>query len=231
MLLPVKHLAIVCVFALGTACQLQADLVVTDISGVTHEADGYSTFSTTSNDMVGMRVDVFFANGTSDTARWTASGISRSNWSMSQGPGSTFSNPFSLTNNSSSAMTRFVMHGEGSSTIFDRSVSPSTSGTANGRDLQEFTFLRFFQDIQVTYFDEVQTVGSTAVGDIFAGMEVSFTDGIAQSGGQFEFRTDTDTTVNFVRTTIPEPTTAVQMMLAFAALSFHRRKRARRDSC
>jgi hypothetical protein len=175
--------------------------------------------------MIGLEIMVYFADGSSDLGIWTASGISQNNWSISQGVGqSTFSFPFDMRNNSNSAMTRFTMHGAGSSTIFDRSVSPGTSGTANGRDLVEFTSLRFSQDIAVTYFDQIQTVGSTPQDDIFAGMDVSFSAGIASNGGLFRFRTDTDNTVNAVRSTIPEASSVVQFGLLMSAFLFRRRR-------
>lgn len=203
-----------------------ASLVVGGFAGQLHVADGYSNFNTTVDSMIGLRVDVYFQGGTSDSALWTASGISQADWSMTQGPGTTFTNPFTITNNSNRRMTRFVMHGAGSSTIFDRSVSPSTAGTANGRDVQEFTSLRFSQDITANYFDEVKTTGSSgAVGDIFAGLDISFSRGINRFGGQFVFRTDTDITVGLVRAAVPEPTTIVQLTIGLACFSLRRRRR------
>jgi hypothetical protein len=196
---------------------------------VTHEADGYATFATTSAEMVGLEIMVYFADGSSDLGIWTPTGIAQNNWSISQGTNqSTFSFPFDMRNNTGLAMTRFTMHGAGSSTIFDRNILPGTSGTANGRDLQEFTSLRFSQDITVNYFDEVQTVGSTPQGDIFAGMDVAFSAGISGSGGLFRFRTDTDTVVNQVRSTIPEPTSILQFGILVAAMFSRRRRRPSR---
>ena len=209
------------------AQSLMGSLVISSTPGTTHEADGYSTFATTSADMVGLEIMVYFENGRTDLGIWTATGINQNNWSINQGTNqSTFSFPFSLSNNTGSNITRFTFRGAGSSTIFDRtSPAPGTAGSANGRDLQEFTVLRFSQDIEAVYFDQVQTFGSTPQGDLFAGLDVSFSSGISGNNGLFQFRTDTDTTINFVRTAVPEPSSALQFGIALTALLLRRRRR------
>ena len=220
------HLAIA-MLAIGgvTSQSVRAELVISSTAGTTYQAEAYATFATTSAEMVGMEVTVEFQNGQVDSQLWTATGINGNGWTMTHDSGSTFDNPFTLTNRSRSRVVRFTMHGAGSSTIFDRSVADSTPGTANGRDLQEYSTQRYFQDIEVTYFDQVQTIGSTPVGDIYAGMDVVFERGLSRNRS-FIFRTDTDTTLNSISASVPEPTTAVTFAVAILTLGVRRRRRA-----
>ena len=180
-----------CCIALLPAQSLFGSLVISSTPGVTHEADGFSTIATTSAELVGLEIMVYFADGSSDLGIWTANGITQNNWSVTQGTNqSTFTFPFSVTNNTGVNLTRFSFHGAGSTTIFDRSILPGTAGTARGRDVEEFTTLRFSQDIEAVYFDQVQVVGSTPQGDLFAGLDISFSSGISGNNGLFQFRTD-----------------------------------------
>jgi uncharacterized protein YfiM (DUF2279 family) len=202
---------------------LCAELIIGSTAGPTYFAEDYSTFATTSADMVGMQVTVEFRNGSTDTRLWTANGITGDGWTMTHQSGSTFDSPFTLTNERGNRLIRFTMHGMNSSTIFDRSVAQSTAGTANGRDLQEYSDERFFQDIDVTYFDQVQTIGAPApVGDIFAGMEVAFERGLRRNRS-FVFRTDTDTTLNSI-SAVPEPTTSITFAIAILGFCVRRRR-------
>jgi len=208
--------------------EARASLIIMSTPGTTYEADAYASFTTTSATMVGMQVTVNFNNNTSDTGIWTATGISQNGWSMTQGPGSTFTDPFTLTNSTRRRIRSFTMHGAGSTTIFDRGVLQSTAGTAAGRDLEEFTNLSQNQDVTVNYFDNVQTTGATPVGDIFAGMEVVFQRGINRRGGQFVFRTDTDNTVNLLEPlSVPETATAIRSSILFLGIILIRRRRIR----
>ena len=179
-------------------------------------------------DMVGLSVTVEFADGSTDAQLWTPTGISTSAWTMTQGPGSTFSNPFILTNSSGQDIVGFTMHGAGSTTLFDRASNPSTAGTANGRDFRENSSFWTTQDIFVNYFDEIRVGTAAPVGDIFAGLEVSFQVGFLSGGADFEFVTDTDTATSIliaVPSAVPEPGS---LALAFALgglVSIARRRR------
>jgi len=157
------------------------------------------------------------------------SGVFQNDWSISIGPGlSTFSFPLSLSNDTGRDITRFSLHGAGSNTFFDRDVAPSTAGTGRGRDVQEFfTTLQFSQDIDAVFFDQIQIAGSTPQGDIFAGVDISFSEGISGDNGLFQFRVDTDTSVDLVLSTIPEPTSAIQFGIAIGVLAFGRRRRSK----
>lgn len=216
-----------CCLAILPAQSLLGSLVISSTPGTTHEIAGLTGFGTTSADMVGLEIMVFFEDGSTDVGIWTTTGVSQNNWSIDQGTNqSTFSFPFSLNNNTGLDITRFTLHGSGSSTFFDRSSpAPGTAGSANGRDLQEFTALRFAQDIDAVYFDQVRIAGSTPQGDVFAGLDVSFSDGISGNNGLFQFRTDTDTSIGLVLSTIPEPSSAIQFGIALTALMLRRRRR------
>ena len=214
------------------AQSLLGSLVVSSTPGITHEVAGFTGFGTTSADMVGLKIMVFFEDGSTDAGIWTSTGVNQNNWSVSQGVGqSTFNFPFTLTNNTGLDINRFTLDGVGSQTFFDRSApAPGTNGSANGRDLQEFTSLRFSQDIDAVYFNQIRVIGSTPQGDLFAGLDVSFSgglldDGISGTGGSFIFRTDTDTSLGLVTSTIPEPSSAIQFGFALTALLLRRRRR------
>ncbi|MEM9942585.1 MAG: hypothetical protein AAF939_13560 [Planctomycetota bacterium] len=197
--------------------------------GDLYEADGYTSFTTSSGQMVGLQVRVVFDNGISETVSWSTNGINQSDWSVTQGPGSTFSNPFVVRNlQSSFAITTLEFHGGGTTTLFDRGVFPSTSGTANGRDFIELSNIRQNQDIEVTYFDEIRTAGSSAVGDIFAGMRINFSSGLTQADGALRFVSDTDTSINLIRLVTrrnPEPGAAVFFCAACSVLVSRRKRR------
>ena len=223
----VLRLLFACCIVLMHAQSLMGSLVNSSTPGVRHEIDGVVSSFTTSADMVGLEIMVYFANGSTDVGIWTGNGVNQNNWSFTLPPNSTsFSNPFSLTNNTGSAITRFALHGADSDTFFDRDITPDTPGTFRGRDVIEFTSLQFSQDIDAVFFDEISVAGANPQADIFAGLDVSFSDGIAANGGVFQFVVDTDTSLNLVTSTIPEPTSAIQFGIALTLLMSRRRRRA-----
>ena len=206
---------------------LLGSLAVSSTPGETHEVAGFTGFATTSAEMVGLQILVYFENGSTDLGIWTPTGINQNGWSVTQGTNqSTFAFPFTLSNNTSSDITRFTLNGSGSTTFFDRSApAPGTAGSANGRDLLEVTNLSDSQDISAVYFNEVQVIGSTPQGDLFTGIDVSFSGGVSGNNGQFAFVADTDTSFGFVTSTIPEPSSAIQFGIAMTVLLMRRRRR------
>ena len=206
---------------------LLGSLAVSSTPGETHEVAGFTGFATTSADMVGLQILVYFENGSTDLGIWTATGINQNGWSVTQGTNqSTFNFPFTLSNNTRSDITRFTLNGSGSTTFFDRSApAPGTAGSANGRDFNEDTNLSNRQDISAVYFNEVQVIGSTPQGDLFTGIDVSFSEGISGNNGRFAFIADTDTSLGFVMSTIPEPSSAIQFGIAMTVLLMRRRRR------
>ena len=219
-------LACFCVALLPTQAVL-GSLVVSSRPGITHEIAGLTGFATTSADMVGLEVTVFFENGSTDVGIWTPTGVNQNNWSINQGTNqSTFNFPFSLSNNTGLDIDRLTLNGSGTTTFFDRSApAPGTDGSANGRDLIEFTTLNFSQDIDAVYFDQVQLTGSTPQGDLFAGLDISFSEGVSGNAGLFSFVTDTDNSFGIVTSTIPEPSSAIQFGIALTLLMLRRRRR------
>ena len=173
--------------------------------------------------MVGLNVTVTFADNSTETLVWTATGIVGNGWSLTHGPGSSFSDPFVLVNSSGLAINALVLHGGGSTTLFDRAATVSTDGTANGRDLLENSSFSLSQDIQVTYFDQIQVTGSTPVGDIFAGLQIEFSDGFASNSGDFSFVADTDTATSLL-VAVPEPQMAWGLLVALGTVIRIRRR-------
>lgn len=219
------RLLFACCIVLLSTQTLMGSLVNSSTPGVRHEIDGVATTFTTSADMVGLEILVYFEDGSTDLGIWTSTGVSQNNWSFSLAPNqTTFSFPVTVDNNTGLDITRFTLHGAGTSTFFDRDVTPDTPGTFRGRDVQEFTSLQFSQDIDAVFFDEIEIVGSSPQPDIFAGLDIFFSDGIAANGGQFQFRVDTDTSLNLVRSTVPEPTSAIQFGIALTLLMSRRRR-------
>ncbi len=220
------RLPLACCIVLMSAQSLVGSLVNSSIPGVTHEIGGIASTFTTSADMVGLEIMVYFEDGSTDFGIWSGNGVFQNNWSFTLPPNSSsFSVPFSLTNNTGSDITRFALHGADSNTFFDRDVSTDTPGTFRGRDVLEFTNLQDSQDIDAVFFDEIQVAGSTPQGDIFAGVDISFSDGISGSNGLFQFRVDTDTSFGLVTSTVPEPSTAIQFGIALTVLMSRRRRR------
>ena len=221
------RLLLACCIVLAPAQLLMGSLVNSSIPGVTHEIGGTASTFTTSADMVGLEIMVYFDDGSTDFGIWSGNGVFQNDWSISIGPNqSTFTFPLSVTNDTGRDITRFSLHGADSNTFFDRDVAPSTAGTGRGRDVQEFfTTLQFSQDIDAVFFDEIQVAGSTPQGDIFAGVDISFSDGISGSNGLFQFRVDTDTSFGLVTSTVPEPSTAIQFGIALTVLMSRRRRR------
>jgi len=220
------RLLFICCMVLVPAQSLLGTLVNSSTPGVRHEIDGIASTFTTSADMVGLEIMVYFEDGSTDLGIWAGNGVSQNDWSFTLPPNSTsFSVPFSLTNNTGLDITRFALHGAGSDTFFDRDIAPDTPGTFRGRDVIEFTSLQFSQDIDAVFFDEIAVVGSSPQADTFAGLDISFSEGITANGGVFEFLVDTDTSVNLVTSTIPEPTSAIQFGIALTLLMTRRRRR------
>ena len=199
------------VFVLVPAASAQ--IVINSDVGAIYEADGFTGFNTQSPDMVGLLITIRFADNSVESRSWTATGVSGTGWSMTHGPGSSFSDPFTLTNNSGRDIAGVQLHGGGTTTLFDRDVRLSTAATENGRDVTEVTNLSASQQIIATYFDQIQLTGTSPVGDIYAGLDIRFENGMA-SGSTFSFITDTDTSTNLLRLApIPEPGLALWLPL------------------
>ncbi len=225
--LPYLRLLFACCVVLMPAQTLLGSLVNSSTPGVTHEIDGIARTFTTSANMVGLEIMVYFEDGSTDFGIWAGNGVSQNGWSVTIGPNqSTFTDPLSVANNTGLDVTRFSLHGAGTTTFFDRDVSPDTPGSFRGRDVDEFSSLEFSQDIEAVFYDQIAIVGSSPQADLFAGLDISFSEGIAANGGLFEFRVDTDTSLNLIRTTVPEPTSAVQFGIALTLLMSRRRRRS-----
>ena len=191
---------------------VSADLVTLETGGGIYEAASILGTATEGDDMAGLSVNVTFDDATSETVIWVATGsgtgaASGTNWSLNQGPGSTWSNAFTFTNRTGKTVASLTLHGLGSNTIFDRAFGGTgTTGSANGKDIAEtLTTVSATQDVIATYHNPVALVGSPVVGDLFAGLKFDFTLGLGNNSS-FAFITDTDnTTSNVTLRAIPEP--------------------------
>ena len=219
--------------SVGIACMLllasetRAAVTTTFNTGQVHETTGFSGVATTTADMVGVQVSVVFDSGATDQQTWTNTGVATSNWTISAGTGSTYSSPFQLTNLTNDPIVSFRINTALTNTAFDANLFPSTTGTANGRTLLEFgSFISASQDVDVSYFDQVQLSGDTPIGDIYAGLEVDFEDGFANS--TFSFLADTDTSSSLILpvvTSVPEPSSfAILAALTIGVATRRRRK-------
>ena len=206
-----------------------ADLIILQDNGITHETAPLSGFSTEGDDMAGMTVEVTFSDLSRELRVWAATspgsgGAFGTGWQITQGAGSTWSNPFAFTNTGALSVTKFTLHGAPANTVFDRSFAGAgTPTSANGRDIFEFgSSITLSQDVTATYFDQVQLPGETPVGDLFAGLEVRFADGLS-NGQAFRFITDTDTGgSNLI---VPEPSGVTAVCLSLGAILHRRRNR------
>ena len=227
MFVRVVALAAIWLLSFGRA---QAALVLSEQDGVTYETPTLSGFGTDGDDMLGLSVSVVFADASTETAIWQAGATVGygeavgTGWTINQGPGSTWSNPFSFANNSGQAVSRITLHGAGANTVFDRSFggAAGTTSSANGRDVQETTSISVTQDVFATYFDRVQLAGGTPVGDLFGGLRLEFSAGLAD-GASFSFITDTDTGSSSLIPT-PEPSAGLLVTCFVSLISWRRRQ-------
>lgn len=227
------------------ATPVQAEVIYSTGSG-TSEIPGLTGYSTTGSMMNGLSVTAVFADGTSESEVWSATGngsggVFGNGWSLTQsGDTWTLGNywNFSFTGSpaggpSSLALVSLMLKGGGGFTVFDRSdiaflppVAPSgTVGSAEGRSV---TFSDSAIDAWVTYFDKVNLSGEDAVGDLFHSVLISFdrrgNDFVESISSNFSFMQDTDNDGRFGQQ-VPEPGMLGLFGLALAGAAVFARKR------
>lgn len=190
--------------------------------GAATEINSITGFTTTGDQMAGMKVSVTFVSGQTDSCIWgvlgaNSGGCSTQNFEVSQ-TGDTFNSDWSYNTDFATASILFEgVLGPGAGVVFDRTnPDTGTPGTAQGADASGTTV---GADGEATYMDIVNILGFGAVGDIYAKVEIVFGPRGATSA---TWIMDTDTVG--VDRVIPEPGTFVLMGAGLAGAALLRRR-------
>lgn len=180
-----------------TLASIPAQAVVVHLTdpGTAHQTNALTGFTTSGNQIAGMDVFVTFSDSSTKQAVWantggTSGGATVANWFSFSQTGDTFSNPWTLTNLSSLAITGFRFYGAPGDAIFDLGTSPSTPGSENGT---LFSFLTAGFDATVTYSDIFNLTANAPSGDLYVSMKVDFgANTLLGAGSSVQFRQDVD---------------------------------------
>lgn len=225
------------IFLLLTAAVAQAGLIVTTGAnpGTTVNAIDLTGFSTTGSEMGGMIIEGLFVGGGTASCTWVdgagQSGscvASNGNFGFSIGlNGDTYTSSWFLSSITGANLLQLVFNGLPGSTVFDRTEpSTGTPGSDLGRDALGSTS-SLIPSANVTYINQVATMGNAPVGDIYSTVQMYFgpiTNVGLAPGETAEWLMDTDSIG--IRGEIPEPSTFAMMGLALASLAFVRRRRS-----
>jgi hypothetical protein len=232
------HYGVIGIVLLACVTVAQAAVSHFEVPAPAQNIPSVDSFATTGADMAGMSVTAFFSAGAPETVPWlagvgTAGAATGTNWTMGTS-GDTFASPWTLLyTGGSGLLTGFRIDGfaAGSGNIgvmFDRTFRGAfgTPDSFRGRDFDLLAPLPQPFDIDVTYEGAVGVAGVAPVGDEFRWLDVRFF-----VGGGDEFATtrpptglngDNLRSLSFLQDTnnpvVPEPTTAVLMLLGAAIL-------------
>lgn len=208
--------------ALSGSVAASATTITTDTSA-TDNIPGLTGFATSGDQMAGMSVQAFFANGFSETLSWSATGagaggVSGTGWSLAES-GDTFSNPWSFANNTNFALTKLILDARPGLTVFDRTFggASGTPGSARGVDFAETPTTAG----TATYSIQVAITPNLPVGDLWHMLTIDFDQGLS---GNWTFVQDTDSDSRTINPT-PEPATLALTGLGLAGLAAMRRRR------
>jgi len=184
-------------------------------AGTVEYVDSITGYGTTGYDMTGMEVTVNYWNGGSQLVSWDAdgagTGANGTDWSLTMNDpalSTYYSSHWVFDTSGSALIESIVLNGFAHNVVFDNDETsfPGTPGSAWGNPLQTdyyATNTSYVGNIDVTYFGHVAITGSTAFGDLYQGMSISFESGAFEAGDTFTFYQDTDNIVN----PVPEPAT------------------------
>jgi len=195
--------------------------------------------------MGGMTITGAFSSGSNAVCTWvngagggggcTAAGGGINGFQLALS-GSTFSNPFSLTNISGGNLLSLLFDGLPGNTVFDRTFGgvEGTGGSNLGSDAAGSTSTgsgssATNKDGQATYINRIATLGNPSpVGDLFAQVSIVFINGGLTPGNTASMIIDTDN-IGLRNGTpgsgVPEPSTFGMLGAGLAGLAWFRRSR------
>ena len=236
----IKRSLVICLLCFGVS-DLNAQIITNSFNGTLYETSAVTGAVTEGDDLAGLFATVTFSDLSTEVVNFAATGdgtgeAAGTNWLLGQGPGTTFTNAFTLTNDTGLGISSLLLHGGGTNTVFDRPSETTVGGTATtpgstfGLDIFETgTTVSSNQTVLATYHDLVTISGAAPVGDLYAGLEINFADGL-DDNSSFSFITDTDTTAtNLIVSTpstsaVPEPSGLVPLLCM--SLAFLKRRRS-----
>lgn len=195
-------------------------------AGTIYNTPAISKFATTSADMVGSVVKVNFANGSSNSAIWTAAGaFTLGQWALTVS-GGTYNNPWVFSNLGSSTITGFSFDGVPGNTTFDIVAAPviDSPSSSYGRPFSDVVGPANLR-VSALYTNELK-VGGTFYGDEYTKLIVDFGSGGLGAGSSMSYRADTDNAVERV-SAVPEPASWLMMIFGVGAVGFALRRRVR----
>jgi hypothetical protein len=187
--------------------------------GTTYTTNAITGYSTYGDDMAGMSVTAYYANGGSQTMTWAATdadagGVTGTGWSLSQS-GDTWDHPWTLT--SDGATLKGLKIFGVPSTVFDVGIG-DTDNSAGG-----YAFYRVsgFDFGTATYSDLLALTGYPAVGDLYVTLNLAFTGDFYNTS--LVFRADTDNGTTSIIPS-PEPLTLLLLGLGLTGIAGLRRR-------